>query len=102
MRGETKDVGALWLNPPADLTLSSEDVHVWRARLDIPDTRLSSLEIVLSKTHYIFDLLDPTLTQFSALIGVRFSGHPMAKDKEFHLLGCFEARLFPAYHRQLS
>ena len=49
MRGEPKNVGALWLNPPADLTLSIEDVHIWRARLDIPDTRLSSLETMLSK-----------------------------------------------------
>jgi hypothetical protein len=29
----------LWSPPPADLALSSDDVHVWRASLDQPAAR---------------------------------------------------------------
>jgi len=37
-----------WLPPPADLTLSSNDVHVWRATLDQPVTRVQQLAQTLS------------------------------------------------------
>jgi 4'-phosphopantetheinyl transferase len=38
----------LWGPPPADLALSSDDVHVWRASLDQPAWRLERLAQMLS------------------------------------------------------
>lgn len=37
-----------WRLPPDDLTLSSRDVHVWRASLSVPETRLADFRIVLA------------------------------------------------------
>lgn len=36
-----------WTTPPADLTLSYGEVHVWRAALGVPTARLHSLERIL-------------------------------------------------------
>jgi len=38
----------LWTPPPADLTLSSDDVHVWRAALDQPESRIRQFAHCLS------------------------------------------------------
>lgn len=38
----------LWLDPPADLTLSRDEVHVWRADLDPPASRFQQLAQTLS------------------------------------------------------
>jgi 4'-phosphopantetheinyl transferase len=46
---DSKNVGAIWLNPPSELTLEINDVHVWRAWLDISGTRLALLEATLSE-----------------------------------------------------
>jgi 4'-phosphopantetheinyl transferase len=38
----------LWLPPPADLKLSRDDVHVWRASLNLPASRVQSLQHTLA------------------------------------------------------
>jgi 4'-phosphopantetheinyl transferase len=38
----------LWNSPPADLTLSSNDVHVWRTSLEQPPSRVEQLRQILS------------------------------------------------------
>lgn len=38
----------LWHSPPTNLVLSKDDVHVWRADLDLPDWRLQQLAQTLS------------------------------------------------------
>lgn len=38
----------LWLPPSADLALSSDDVHVWRASLDLPASCVQSLQHTLA------------------------------------------------------
>lgn len=38
----------LWYPPPTDLTLSSDEAHVWRASLDQPTSRLQSLQHTLA------------------------------------------------------
>ncbi len=38
----------LWFPPPADLALSSDDVHVWRASLDLPASCVQSLQRTLA------------------------------------------------------
>lgn len=38
----------LWLSPPANLALSSDEVHVWRAALDQPIPHVQSLAQILS------------------------------------------------------
>ncbi len=38
----------VWLSPAADLTLSHEQVHVWRASLDLPASRVQSLQHTLT------------------------------------------------------
>ena len=38
----------LWLPPPADLTVSSNEVHVWRASLDLPVSCVQSLQHTLA------------------------------------------------------
>lgn len=38
----------LWLPPPADLALSKDDVHVWRASLDLPASGVQSLQHTLA------------------------------------------------------
>jgi 4'-phosphopantetheinyl transferase len=37
-----------WLPPPADLALSSDEIHVWRASLDLPVSRVQSLQQTLA------------------------------------------------------
>lgn len=39
----------MWRVPPANLLLSSDDVHVWRACLDVTESRLRSLAHIISK-----------------------------------------------------
>ncbi len=39
---------ATWLPPPAELTLAPDDVHIWRAALDLPDGDVARLERVLA------------------------------------------------------
>lgn len=41
-------IDGTWSFPPADLALSSNDVHVWRGSLDQPDLRLQQLAETLS------------------------------------------------------
>jgi 4'-phosphopantetheinyl transferase len=43
------DLERWWLPPPADLALSSDKVHVWRASLDLPASRIQSLQHTLSE-----------------------------------------------------
>ena len=38
----------LWIPPPADLALSSDEVHVWRASLDLPASCIQSLQPTLA------------------------------------------------------
>jgi len=38
----------LWLPPPTDLALLSDEVHVWRALLDLPVSRIQSLQHTLA------------------------------------------------------
>jgi len=38
----------LWLPPPAGLALSRDDVHVWRASLELPASRVQSLKHTLA------------------------------------------------------
>jgi 4'-phosphopantetheinyl transferase len=40
-------IDSLWLSPPAELTLSTDDVHVWRASLDQPATYVRQLAQIL-------------------------------------------------------
>ena len=40
--------GHVWSPPPTDLTLSGDDVHVWRAALDQPEWRIRQLASTLS------------------------------------------------------
>lgn len=42
------DYESLWCLPLADLRLSREEIHVWRARLDLPTARVQSLLSTLS------------------------------------------------------
>lgn len=37
-----------WLQPPTDLSLMSNDVHIWRATLDIPSARVKMYECTLT------------------------------------------------------
>jgi len=39
---------SLWCLPPLDLRLSREEIHIWRARLDLPPARVQSLLPTLS------------------------------------------------------
>lgn len=39
---------SIWHPPPTDLTVSSNDVHVWRATLDLPASRVQHLAQILS------------------------------------------------------
>jgi 4'-phosphopantetheinyl transferase len=41
-------LGRIWRPPPADLTLSSGEVHVWRASLNVPAARIQSLQHTLA------------------------------------------------------
>jgi 4'-phosphopantetheinyl transferase len=43
------DLESWWLPPPAGLALSSDKVHVWRASLDLPASRIQSLQHTLSE-----------------------------------------------------
>ena len=43
----------LWGSPPADLALSSDDVHIWRACLDQPAWRIQQLAQTLSQDERI-------------------------------------------------
>src|SRR5262245_34998823 len=38
----------VWLTPPANLMLSPDEVHVWRATLDVPDVYLDELQHMLA------------------------------------------------------
>jgi hypothetical protein len=38
-----------WLSPPSTLTLSSNDVHVWLAKLDSPDMHQRQMAQILNK-----------------------------------------------------
>jgi hypothetical protein len=40
-------------------------------------------KVVTPKRHNIFDLFDSFFAQHTPRIGVRFSSHPVAQDKEF-------------------
>ncbi|MBD2182096.1 4'-phosphopantetheinyl transferase superfamily protein [Planktothrix sp. FACHB-1355] len=40
--------GCLWDTPPADFTLSSNDIHIWCADLDLPEMRVLQLAQTLS------------------------------------------------------
>ena len=49
--GQTRTITDLehpWLAAPCDLALSSDDVHIWRARLDQNEARVDRLQQVLS------------------------------------------------------
>lgn len=39
---------SLWLPPPTDLALSDDDVHVWRASLDLPASRVREVHHTLA------------------------------------------------------
>lgn len=39
---------SFWESPPADLALSSDDVHIWRASLDLPASRVQGLQYTLA------------------------------------------------------
>jgi 4'-phosphopantetheinyl transferase len=43
----------LWLLPPVDLRLSSGEIHVWRAALDLPVARFHSLQQTLSEDELV-------------------------------------------------
>ncbi|NJO93672.1 MAG: hypothetical protein HC820_03610 [Hydrococcus sp. RM1_1_31] len=38
----------MWQNPPINLVLTSNDVHLWQMDLDLPDGKVKELEKVLS------------------------------------------------------
>ncbi len=38
----------VWVAPPPHLNLSKKDVHIWRAALDLPSSRVEELEEKLS------------------------------------------------------
>jgi 4'-phosphopantetheinyl transferase len=42
----------LWVSPPADLSLSIQDVHVWRASLRMSPLRLQGLDRTLSEEEF--------------------------------------------------
>ena len=43
-----KDTQAAWLAPPESLALKSDEVHVWRASLEMPPSQVSTLKQILS------------------------------------------------------
>lgn len=50
-----------WTSPPEAIALAAGEVHLWRARLDIPDSAFPSLQILLDPTEAAraARLLDP-------------------------------------------
>ncbi|NES25499.1 MAG: 4'-phosphopantetheinyl transferase, partial [Symploca sp. SIO3E6] len=43
-----KTVEDLWQSPPNNLMLSEDDVHIWRAQLDLPAEQIQQLADTLS------------------------------------------------------
>jgi hypothetical protein len=54
-------------------------------------------KVVTPKRHNIFDLFDSFFAQYTPLISVRFSSHPVAQDKEFHFSGIGAALETPGF-----
>jgi 4'-phosphopantetheinyl transferase len=42
------DLDRMWLPPPVDLALSTDEIHVWRASLDLPASRVDGLQQTLA------------------------------------------------------